>query len=212
MAVSLYYLSIDIESEGDSFDNPVTSIGAIFGPANGEWPRSQLRRFRANLNSLPGQIPDDRCMAEFWVKHPEVYNEIKNTAEDPAVVMTKFLVFCQQLVARFEDDPHHHGKIKIISDCPDFDLGRLHHLGEVMTKTWSTPIRSLGKPNARHGQVDPGERLSALGTWDECDAWIKRNVPGVVQDHRPDNDAEHSYYQMVFLERQGKDLPLFLYA
>jgi hypothetical protein len=88
----------------------------------------------------------------------------------------------------------------------DSDLGRLHYLGEVATKTWPTPIRNLGKPNARHGQVDPSERLDALGQRGACEAWIKRNVPGVVHDHRPDNDAEHAYYQMVFLNRKGEDL------
>jgi hypothetical protein len=92
----------------------------------------------------------------------------------------------------------------------------LHYLGEVVTKTWPTPIRNLGKPGARHGQVNPRERLDALGKWlwrdmfSECEKWIKRNVPGVVHDHRPDSDAEHSYYQMVYLNRAGEDLPVFV--
>ena len=116
---TLYYLSVDIESEGDSFNNPVTSLGVIFGPADGGWPRSQLIRFRANLHPLPGQVPDPRCMAEFWNKNQDVYNEIKATAEDASVVMTRFLLFCQQLVANFEDNPSRNGKIKIVTDCPD---------------------------------------------------------------------------------------------
>ncbi len=61
----------------------------------------------------------------------------------------------------------------------------------------------MGSPR-RHGQVDPGERLDALGLWDECDAWIAEKHPGVVHSHRPDEDAEHSYYQMVYLNTCSK--------
>jgi hypothetical protein len=210
--MTTHYLSIDIESVGDRFNNSVIAIGACFGPVNGDWPRDKLIKFRANLKPLPGDVADSLCMNEFWSKFPEVYREITSTAEDPYVAMDKFLTFCQQLVALYEDDPKTNGKIKIVSDCPDFDLGRLHFLGEVATKTWPTPIRNLGKPNARHGQVDPSERLEEVSRWTKCDqwaaceAWIKRNVPGVVHDHRPENDAEHSYYQMVYLNRLGADL------
>lgn len=203
-----YYLSIDIESVGDRFDNTVNAIGACFGPADGSWPRHKLITFRGNLKPLPGDTEDPRCMTEFWAKFPRVYEEIQAAAEDASVVMTRFLAYCQQLVATYEDAPgtRTHGKIKIVTDCPDFDLGRLHYLGEVATKTWPTPIRTLGKPGARHGQVDPSERLDALGKYKECDAWLARNVPGVVHDHRPEHDAEHSYWQMVYLNRGGRDL------
>lgn len=96
--------------------------------------------------------------------------------------------------------------VELTTNSGSSDLGRLHYLGEIATKTWPTPIRNLGKPNARHGQADPSERLHALDKRSECEEWIKRNVPGVVHDHRPENDAEHSFYQMVFLNRKGKDL------
>jgi hypothetical protein len=204
-----HFLSIDIESVGDRFDHSVIAIGACFGPVDGSWPRDRLVKFRGNLKPLPGDSQDPLCMIEFWSKNQEVYQEIVNAAEDAHVVMTRFLTFCQQVVAEYEDNPGvRGGKIKLVTDSPDFDLGRLHYLGEVATKTWPTPIRNLGKPGARHGQADPGERLDALGLWDACDAWMTKNVPGVVHDHRPDHDAEHSYWQMVFLHRRGEDLSL----
>ena len=205
--MTTHFLSIDIEATGDRFNNPVIAIGTCFGPVDGSWPRNKLIKFRGNLKPLPGDEHDPLCMSEFWAKHPRVYDEIAAGAEDAAVVMTKLLAHCQELVAAYEDNPDAKGgKIKLVSDCPDFDLGRLHYLGEVATKTWPTPLRNLGKPNARHGQADPSERLDATGQWDVCEAWIQRNVPGVVHDHRPENDAEHSYYQMVYLQRKGRDL------
>lgn len=121
MAVTTtYYLSIDIESVGDRFDHSVIAIGACFGPADGSWPRDQLVCFRGNLKPLPGDTQEKRCMEEFWAKNMDVYNEIVTKAEAPAVVMTKFLSYCQQLVALYEDDPRApNGKIKIVTDCPE---------------------------------------------------------------------------------------------
>lgn len=83
---------------------------------------------------------------------------------------------------------------------PDYDLGRLDALAmlQLQPPVWSHGVRYLGGLK-RHGQVDPGERLDALGAWDAFETWIKAWHPGVVHDHRPDNDAEHSYYQMVYL-------------
>lgn len=114
-----HYLSIDIESVGDRFDHSVVAIGACFGPVDGSWPREKLIKFRGNLRPLPGDTVDPVCMAEFWAKFPAVLSEINAAAQDAAVVMNKFLLYCQQLVANYEDDPRFHGKIKIVSDCPD---------------------------------------------------------------------------------------------
>jgi hypothetical protein len=113
-----YLLSIDIESVGDRFNNSVIAIGACFGPADGSWPRARLIKFRGNLKPLPGDVADPACMEEFWSKNQDVYKEIQAGAEDAAVVMDKFLLFCQQLVASYEDGPEN-GKIKTVSDCPE---------------------------------------------------------------------------------------------
>ena len=114
-----YYLSIDIEREGDAFHNPVIAIGACFGPADGSWPHDKLLRFRGNLKPLPGDQPEALCMAEFWSQFAAIHQEIQAAAEEPAVVMTKFLNYCQQLVALYEDAPGADGKIVLVSDCPD---------------------------------------------------------------------------------------------
>lgn len=193
-----YLLSIDIEGEGDDFQNPIIAIGSCFGPADGSWPREKLIRFRGNLAPLPGQVLEKRCYDEFWSKNLDVYNEIKKAQRPAEEVMEKFLSHVQQLVAIYEDGEIN-GKIKIVTDCPDYDLGRLHVLGRIQTQTWPGPIRHLGSPQ-RHNQVDPGERLDALNLRDECDKWINAKFHGVVlHDHRPERDAEHSYYQMIFL-------------
>lgn len=113
----LYYLSLDIESEGDGYNNAVIAIGAVFGPADGSWPRAELKRFRANLAPLPGQTPDPLCMTEFWQKFSDVHREIKASEQPAAAALAAFELWCQQLVALYEDAPGANGKIEIISDC-----------------------------------------------------------------------------------------------
>lgn len=62
-----YYLSLDIEGEGDRFNNSIIAIGACVGPAEGSWNREHLLKFRGNLKPLPGDTPDPKTISEFWV-------------------------------------------------------------------------------------------------------------------------------------------------
>lgn len=119
MPVVTHLLAIDIESTGDRFNNSVLAAGAVFGAADGSWPRDQLIKFRGNFKPLPGDVDDPLCMSEFWAKYPALYQEIIDAAEDAAVVMTKLLHFCQELVATYEDNPAVAGKIQIVTTCPD---------------------------------------------------------------------------------------------
>ena len=118
-SVTHYYLSIDIESTGDRFENPVIAIGACFGPADGSWPRDKLKIFRGNLKPLPGDVDNPQCMSEFWAKNQAVYKEIVANAKDAGEVMTDFLHFCQDVVAIYELDPQNPGSIQIVTDRPD---------------------------------------------------------------------------------------------
>ncbi len=58
----------------------------------------------------------------------------------------------------------------------------------------------------RHSQADPSERLEQLGdgAWDACDAWMAKEHPGVKHTHFPDDDAEHSYWQMVYCDEHRR--------
>jgi hypothetical protein len=113
-------------------------------------------------------------------------------------------VHLRSLARQFEEDPNAPGRIDIVTDRPNIDLGLIHP-----TNTWDMPILNFGKPGeqgVRLWHVDPSGRLEALNARDDCDLWMKKNAPGVVHDHCPENDAEHTYYQMVYLNRKDKDL------
>jgi len=195
----LYYLAIDVETLGPRFSDSVIALGAVFGPADGSWPRDRLCRFRGDLRPMAGDTADAHCLHDFWDKNREVLAEIRAAAESPYVVLRQFLGFCRGLVTEFEDTGK--GEIALVTDCADTDIGRLHYLAEVKTRAWPTPLRALGTPGAWHHHTDPDERLASLGRHDACAKWIRANVPGVVYDHRPDHDAEYGYYQMVYLSK-----------
>lgn len=198
-------LSLDAEFCGARFSNTVESIGLVAGDAMGLTSRPALRRARINLEPLPGQTRDEYTLNDFWAKFPHLMAETDASRVPAADGMRLFRNFTTSLVNDYENTPG--VEIHIVTDCADQDVARLQYLGEA-TGTWPDSIRSLGAPGHKwHNVMDPSERLSALGQKKLCEDWIQRNAPGVVHDHRPENDAEHSYYQMVFLCRKGADLP-----
>ena len=202
MTTKRYLYSIDIESVGPRYSDTVFSVGTCFGPADGSWPRDKLRKRRIGIRTMPNETTHTETMAGFCSNYKEIYTELITSGEvmEQKAAMTHLLAEARELVLTYEKDASQPGTIDIVTDCADFDLGRLHYL-MYTTGTSMMPMRFMGLEDY-HSVVDPWERLVALGKLDECEAWIQANHPGVVHDHRPDNDAEHSYYQMVYLETQ----------
>ncbi len=68
-AGSAYYLSVDIESRGNWFNNPDTAIGLYFGlrAPDAADPLAGSVKKRWALAPLPGQVDEERCVREFWV-------------------------------------------------------------------------------------------------------------------------------------------------
>jgi hypothetical protein len=171
----------------------VTAIGVYLGPVDPRTPGALTIKKRWALQPLPGQTDQELCVKEFWSKFPEVDQWIKDNARPANIVMNEFLEFCREVVAKVGTK-----NIKIVTDCPDFDLGRLDYLGHI-TGTWDRPIRYLGV-GVRHQQADPGERLAQMGNgaWAKFETWLKTRAPLAKHSHFPDEDSEYEYYQMLF--------------
>jgi hypothetical protein len=196
-----YYLSVDVESTGSSYSNPVVAIGLFFGPQDGDMDEKRPGAYynwkkRWALAPLPGQYDEDRCMSEFWSKFPTVMDWIKANARPANDVMIEFMKMCNDMVKVVGE-----GNITLVSDCPDYDIGRINHLGEV-TGTMRNELRYLAT-NKRHSLVDPSERLDQMGADDACEAWMKKNHPTVKHTHFPDDDAEEAFWQMVYCKQQA---------
>ena len=190
-----HYLSLDVETRGVLFNNPVCAIGVYVAPVNPTQEGGARIKKRWALAPLPGQEDEARCVTEFWDKFPEVDDWIKKNARPAAEVMALFRGFCHVLATILGAR-----NIIILTDCPDTDLARLDYLGQT-TGTWTLPVRYLDI-GVRHSQADPSERLEQLGDGaeDAFDAWMAEHHPGVHHTHFPDEDAEHSYWQMIYCD------------
>ena len=192
-----WYLSIDIEGRGDGLYNPITAIGVFLAPADGRDIDTMAVKHRWALLPLPGQTDEARCVAEFWSKFPDVDEWIKANARPAHDVMAEFREWCTDLVEHVAGGPR---RIDIVTDCPDYDLGRLDHLGHT-TGTWDTPTRHLGV-GVRHNAMDPSERMEQLGPDAEADfkAYLAIAAPHVKHSHYPDDDAEYCYYMQLYCD------------
>jgi hypothetical protein len=52
----------------------------------------------------------------------------------------------------------------------------------------------------RHYQMDPSERVNQMGdhAYDHFLSWMKENHSDLQHTHLPDDDAEHTYWQMIY--------------
>lgn len=192
-----WYLSIDIEGRGSSLANPITAIGVFFAPTD-DPALGEKKRWA--LQPLPGQTDEERCVKEFWSRHPDVDAWIRANARPAAAVMAELQDWCRAAVVKAGGP----GRITLLSDCPDYDLGRLDHLGHA-TATWDNTMRYLGG-HIRHMQADPSERFEQLvpAAANQFRGWLWRKGGQtrrlIDQTHFPDDDAEQTYYQQLFCD------------
>jgi hypothetical protein len=193
--MATHYLCIDIEATGSNLNNTINAIGIFFAPRDYTLLKEQPAvKKRWALLPREGEKDDPATMSEFWDKFKEVKEKLDGEARDPKVVMRELLEFFQK--AARDVGPR---KIKLVTDCPDFDVGRLDYLGYVLG-VWAEPIRYFGV-NVRHGCVDPSERLDQVDADDDFKAWVAKVAPHARHSHYPDDDAEYNYWQMVYFDK-----------
>lgn len=87
------YVSIDIEADGPAPGiNSMLSLGAaafIFD-ASTDTKWKMVSTFQGVLKTLPEATPDPKTM-EWWGTQPDAYKKATEGAEDPAVVMQRFV-------------------------------------------------------------------------------------------------------------------------
>lgn len=88
------YISVDIEADGPiPGPNSMLSIGAAAFQAESRKP---LSTFTANLERLPGAMPDPDTM-DWWDKQPDAWAEATRDPKNPAVAMRKFVEWLEGL-------------------------------------------------------------------------------------------------------------------
>lgn len=91
--MSEIYVSCDIEADGPiPPDNSMLSFGAAAFTKDGK----MISTFSANLNTLPGAIPNQSTM-DWWAKNQEAYDATRKNTYDPKLAMQKFVSWVEKL-------------------------------------------------------------------------------------------------------------------
>jgi hypothetical protein len=194
--------SVDVELTGPSAArHSVLAIGTCLGTVHG----IVIERRRWAFAPLPGDEWDDQTQREFWSKIPDVRKELvaeARTAPAPRVQFDAFVAYVREKVADA------YPRVRLVSDCQVIDIGRIDALGARL----GVPCDSLKfLYRGRFTEVvDPDERLAQarllLGDERvdrELDVFhrAKQSPP---HDHRPEHDAERTYYEAVFALGMGR--------
>jgi len=92
------YVSIDIETDGPiPGPHSMLSLGAVALLPQGEISHREIGTFSANLITLPGAAPHPETQAWWDSQDPKVYAASRDNAKDPAIVMTEFVAWLDQL-------------------------------------------------------------------------------------------------------------------
>jgi hypothetical protein len=204
MQTSTYVIAIDFEAAGGvPAVNGFTQLGAaMVDMATGE----RVAHFNAYA-SMEGYEWDERCVKEFWLKHPDRFAETlekcKN-APSPYVVVEQFLEWVKEVSA---------GKdAYLITDCSTFDTGLLKHFSKVDILYVLGPCRDIVDVSAVYmglsrkfmdcAGVDGSSKRYALGAL--CDVKgceVKWPEFPVTHDHDAVNDATVIAMRWCFVQR-----------
>ena len=90
---STLYASFDIESDGSiPCKNSMLSFGMVLFNAAGE----EIRRYQRNIIPLPGHKQEQRCMDEFWSKHPDVCKFVNSDTVDASTFVRELEVILHE--------------------------------------------------------------------------------------------------------------------
>lgn len=136
------YISIDIETDGPLIGkNSMLSLGAAAFSFNYLDGKDPFSTFEVNLEPLPGSIPDQATIDEFWVKFPEAWKLATENQKPAYDAINSFLTWYQEL-------PNE----KIIAGYPScFDFAWLRHYVILLT----------GKDSLKHESLDIKSLASA---------------------------------------------------
>lgn len=95
------YVSVDIETDGPlPGRNSMLSIGAVaLIPGEGDDPPRVVGEFSANLETLPGAIPDQKTM-EWWATQPNAWKAHRESTVSAEAAMGSFVRWVEELSER----------------------------------------------------------------------------------------------------------------
>ena len=186
-----FYFSLDIEAVSNTC---VVGIGLFVGDSSGE------QRFkRAWWLNFDEKDKDEGCWNEFWLNpdNKEASRALMSQGENPSTQVMRFLSVWNGLPTVLgvkEED------IKLISDNPEFDFGRLDSFIASLCDR-KDPLRYTLDGKYR-SITDFGEPLKFL----KVDSILSQKADLIQKhNHCPENDAHH-HFLMHLMAKELKKL------
>jgi hypothetical protein len=179
----VYFLAVDIERLGDGYEHPILAVGVCLG--NSKVGIIENRQWC--FQPLPGQKPEQRCMDEFWSKHPTVLNALQSNAKPFLETMRDFLWWWDNTLETYRP--------RIVSDNPANDLGGLSWYARLAQPSRSFPMRYVQKTGEHLPIDDPTEQFKGLGGRALRKALCTAATSLAPHSHLAVEDAAHLFWQ-----------------
>ena len=171
------YLSFDIEADGDAPSvNNLLSIGIFAFDSSG----SEVTTYQRNLFPHPTKVADERCIREFWDKHPEVSAFVKTNQVSPEQCMQEIADFYTGLKTKF-------AKIKWVARPAAYDWQWLncyyHEFGPADKPSIGFKARCIST------MFDVYKSNNQMTQEEEDAAWNEMTA-GYAMTHNPLDDAK----------------------
>lgn len=181
-----HLIGIDIETTGSVIGvHGIVAVGAVVVDMATEGV-VQSRRWTANLTGLAWE---DRCVEQFWSKHPAVLEEFREAGSlssqaDIGAAVVDWLGEQQAL----------YPKAVIVSDFPLFDIGWLNYAAGLTSRT---PLYLKGADNGWQSILDIDAYEEALRDVDAFSGSAINTDDLVKPSHLPEVDAAYMTVRFV---------------
>jgi len=182
----MYYLAIDLEA----LDNThINGIGLVLGDEHGRVLLKKEWWIKVDeKEEVAPQLQRDRCKRDFWGKDEDLYKLYLEKALDEETQIRDFVNTYDTLHKIYGVEER---QIKLISDNPEFDFGRLSPYVEKHCKRG--PLRYTSTGDYR-SITDIGQAMWYFGVQN----MVKEAASKLqLHDHRPSNDAEFIYLSHI---------------
>lgn len=184
------YVAVDIESAGSSYDHAVLQIGVAWSFDGEKFETKSFCSEEAfNLTGF-----ETRCWEEFWTKNTKVLQRIQNEAIEDEFMWLSFVEFWNAFDSKSKT-------VKVVSDNPTFDLGRIDH---ALSKLKRLPLRYT--QDGKYRSVDdPSEKIKGLpkSKREEIKAILEKTTP---HTHWAPDDATHILKMNFLVDKYIKEV------
>lgn len=191
-------VSVDIETLGSQYKNPVVAVGFVVGDDVGNVINTRMYKLKANwLPISQGGEMEDRCHIEFWSKHPDLVEFYKTDAVEQKEGWNAIRYFLDNL-----EQIHEGKKISFVTDNASFDIARIDYNLEKYCDCLPMRYSLTGQYRSIYPADDMLFMLPTKYVVDSLE-----HIKLKISDHNCVNDALTIYYQYIYAIKYKSEHP-----